>query len=214
MRGDPVVTLSYSVITSTTGDAGDLLDALLDSAIPSLVEGAGAEVYALWGAAEEPAEEFSEIAKHQVALMLRWTRVDSEALGSALGGIPGARDVNTRLLRAALRGEDAVVPTGPGFYIHRFNLYATEDVKQALSLSERAWVTWEPRFGTKVPGVWRDLEEIDGNTWLLRIAWYEDLAKWEETRDFGADPTSFALFAERKALEKDDDPRSARLIAW
>ncbi len=79
-------------------------------------------------------------------------------------------------------------------------------------MSEQAWVTWEPTFGTEVVGVWRDLEEKDGLTLLLRIAWYSDRANWVETRDFARDPESFALFVQRIAIEVDDDGWSASLL--
>ncbi len=39
-----------------------------------------------------------------------------------------------------------------------------------------------PTLEDEVIGVWRDLSESDGLTSLLRIAWYRDLAHWQETR--------------------------------
>ena len=208
--GGDAATFSYSVITSSTGDGADLLEELRDSTLPTL-EAAGVVVYALWGPATEQDERFSEIAEDKIVVMLSWVQVDTELLAMELEALVGASQVDTSLWEASLRGDEPL-PTGQGFYIHRFNRYRTEDVEEALSLSEQAWVTWEPTFGTEVVGVWRDLEEKDGLTRLLRIAWYSDLANWVETRDFARDPESFALFARRKALEVDDDGWSASLL--
>ena len=203
-------TFSYSVITSSTGNGADLLDELRASTLPTL-EVAGAVVYALWGRAAEQREDFSEIAEDQVVVMLSWARIDTDLLADELESVAGASSVETSLYEASLRGDEPL-STGPGFYIHRFNRYGTEDVNEVLSLSEQAWVTWEPTFDAKAVGVWRDLQEEDGLTRLLRIAWYEDLEHWEETRDFERDLDSFVLFAQRAALQEDDEAWSAGLL--
>jgi hypothetical protein len=203
-------TFSYSVITSSTGDGADLLEELRSSTLSTLEE-AGAVVYALWGPAAEQDERFPEISEDKIVVMLSWAQVDTELLTMELEALANTSQVETSLWEASLRG-DVPLSTGPGFYIHRFELYRTEDVDKALSLSESAWTTYEPEFGVQVAGVWRNLEEEDGLTWTVRIAWYEDLAHWEESRDFSRDPESFAKFVERAALREDEEGWSAGLL--
>ena len=208
--GGDAATFSYSVITSSTGDAADLLEELRTSTLPTL-EAGGAVVYALWGPAPQQDERFPEIAEDKVVVMLSWAQVDAEFLTMELEALVGANQVETSLWEASLRGA-VPLSTGSGFYIHSFELYRTEDVDEALSLSESAWTTFEPEFGVQVAGVWRKLEEEDGLTWTVRIAWYEDLAHWEESRDFSRDPESFAKFVERAALQEDQESWSAGLV--
>jgi hypothetical protein len=199
--GKSGTTFSYSVITSNTGEGADLLDELRASTLPTLEE-AGAVVYALWGPATEQDERFSEISEDKIVVMLSWAQVDAELLTTELEALAGASEVDTSLWEASLRGGEPL-PTGEGFYIHRFNRYQTEDVDQVLSLSERAWVTWEPFWEAKAIAVWRDLEEEDGLAHLLRIAWYRDLQHWDDTRDGLREPDSAVLFLERRLLEVD-----------
>ena len=197
--GDSGATFSYSVITSSTGDGAGLLEELRTSTLPALEE-AGAVVYALWGPAAEQDERFSEISEDKIVVMLSWAQVDAELLTTELEALAGASEVDTSLWEASLRGDEPL-PTGEGFYIHRFNRYQTEDVDQVLSLTERAWVTWEPFWEAKPIAVWRDLEEEGGLAHLLRIAWYRDLQHWDDTRDAVREPDSALLFAQRRALE-------------
>jgi hypothetical protein len=202
---------SYSVITSASGRGVDLLDDLGTSVLPAL-EDAGAQVYAIWGHAAESSDNFVEIAQDKVVVMLRWTSVDTQLLATELESLPGASHVETSLFEVSLRAVGNVVSTGPGFYIHRFNRYNGDDADKVLSLSEQAWATWEPTFEAEAVGVWRDLNESDGLTRFLRIAWYRDLAHWQETREFAQDPDSLAFFLQRLQLQVDDESWSASLI--
>ena len=175
-----------------------------NSTLPTLEE-AGAVVYALWGPAAEQDEQFQfpEISEDKIVVMLSWVQVDTELLTMELEALAGASQVDTSLWEASLRGDEPL-PTGQGFYIHRYNRYQTEDVDQVLSLTERSWVTWEPYWEAKAIAVWRDLQEEDGLAHLLRIAWYPDLQHWIDTRDALQEPVSAALFAERRLLEVDE----------
>lgn len=195
--GGGAATFSYSLITSSTGGGGDLLDELRDATLPTL-EAAGAVVYALWGPAPQQDERFPEIAEDKIVVMLSWAQIDTELLAMELEALANASQVETSLWKAGLRGNEP--PPGPGFYIHRFEPYGTEDIDEVLSLSEQIWVTYEPAHGTKSVGTWLNLEEKDGVTLTVRIAWYEDLDHWFASRDFGKDPASQEKIFERTAL--------------
>jgi hypothetical protein len=204
---------SYSVLTSDNGKGLDLLEELNSSVLPELTR-AGAQEYGIWSWVPESSNDFDEIAEDKLVVMLRWGRVDTILLAEELGAMTGVSDVTTSLWEVSLRGGDGPIETGPGFYIHRFNRYLSEDVDQVLSLSEQAWVTWEPFWDAKAVGVWRDLDEVDesnGVTRLMRIAWYRDMEHWQNTREFLLDPDSFDRFIERAALQLDDESWSASL---
>lgn len=212
----PAVQFSYSVLTSDSGRGLDLLEELNSSVLPNLKE-AGAQEYATWSWASDSNndfEEFEEIAEDKLVVMLRWKEVNAARLAEELGAMTGVSDVATSLWEASLRGDEDPIQTGTGFYIIRFNRYLSEDIDQVLSLTEQAWVTWEPFWGGIVPGVWRDLDEVDksnGVTRLMRITWYRDKDHWLETRQAWLEPESFELFIERAALELDDDGWSGNL---
>lgn len=204
---------SYSVLTSTTGNGLDLLDELSNSVLPEL-ESEGAEEYAIWSRAPDPQNDFEEIAEDRLVVMLRWEDVKIQQLSDVLQGMSNVSEVSTTLWEVSLRGGEGPIQTGSGFYIHRFNRYLSEDVDEVLSLSEEAWVTWEPYWGAVVPGVWQELDPVDnvnGITRLMRIAWYRDMEHWMETRQFWKEPESFELFIERGALHLDDESWSADL---
>jgi hypothetical protein len=208
--GGDAATFSYSVITSSTGDGTDLLEELRNSTLPTL-EAAGAVVYALWGPAPQQHERFAEIAQDKLVVMLSWAQIDAELLTVELEALAAASQVETTLWEAALRGDEPL--PGPGFFAHRFELYRTEDMDQVLSLTDGLWVTWEPYWGTKAVGVWRNPEEKDGLTLTFRIAWYEDLDHWEDTRNFSEEPESAAKLWERIILlQAADEGWSAGLL--
>lgn len=204
---------SYSVLTSESGSGLDLLEELNSSVLPNLEE-LGAEEYAIWSQASETGELFDEIAEDKLVVMLRWDEVKTIPLAEQLRTMTGVSDVITSLWEVSLRAEEGPIETGSGFYIHRFNRSLSENVNQVLSLSEQAWVTWEPFWGAETVGVWRDLDEVDsanGITRLMRIAWYRDMEHWLETREFLLEPESAQLFFERFALQLDDEGWSANL---
>ena len=204
---------SYSVLTSISGRGVDLLEELNSSVLPKLRK-AGAQEYAIWSRASDSNNDFEQIAEDKLVVMLRWNKVKTVRLFEELEAMTGVSDVTTSLFELSLRGGDGSIETGTGFYIHRFERYLSEDVDEVLSLSEQAWVTWEPFWGGKVLGVWRDLEKVDesnGITRLMRIAWYRDYEHWQETREFWREPDSFELFLERLALRLDDESWSGSL---
>jgi hypothetical protein len=204
---------SYSVLTSDSGRGIDLLEEFDSSAWPKLRK-AGAQKYGIWSNEPGSSDLFEEIADDKLVVMLRWKKIKIERLAEELGAMTGVSEVTTSLWEVSLRAEEGPIETGTGFYIHRFNRYLSEDVDEVLSLSEQAWVTWEPFWGAEVVGVWSDLDEVDaanGITRQMRIAWYRDMEHWQETREFWREPDSFELFIERAALELDNEAWSGNL---
>jgi hypothetical protein len=204
---------SYSVLTSDSGRGLDLLEELTTSVLPKLTK-KGAQEYAIWSWAPASKEEFEEIAEENLVLMLRWKKIKNTLLADELESMTGVSNVATSFWEVSLRGGEGPIETGPGFYIHRFNRYLNEDVDEVLSLSEQSWETWEPFWEAKVVGVWSELNEVDqsnGITRLMRIAWYRDMEHWQDTREFWREPESFKLFIERAALQLDDESLSAHL---
>jgi hypothetical protein len=212
-RYEAAVQFSYSVLTNESGRGLDLLEELNSSVLPELTR-AGAQEYGIWSWVPESSNEFDEIAEDKLVVMLRWGRVDTSLLADEFGAMSGVSDVTTSLWEVILRGGEGPIETGPGFYIHRFDRYLSEDIDQVLSLTEQAWVTWEPFWGGEVIGVWRDLDEVDeanGITRLMRMTWYRDLEHWQETREFLLEPDSFELMFQREVLGLERDAWSANL---
>ena len=204
---------SYSVLTSDSGSGLDLLEELNSSVLPEL-EKVGAQEYAIWSRVPELGNDFDEIAENKLVVMLRWRTVLPSRLAEELAAMTSVSNVTTTLWEVSVRAGEGPIETGTGFYIHRFETYLSADVDQVLSLSEQAWATWEPFWDAKAVGVWRNLDEVDqsnGITQLMRIAWYRDLEHWQETRQFLLDPDSFQVFIERAALQLDTEGWSANL---
>jgi hypothetical protein len=210
---ETAVQFSYSVLTSSNGKGLDLLAELNYSVLPKLKK-EGAQEYAIWSKAPDSSSTFAEIADDKLVVMLRWKKIETTRLAEELESMTGVSNVMTSLWEASLRGGEGPLEVDSGFYIHRFNRYLNDDTNHVLSLNEQAWVTWEPFWEAKVLGVWRELNAVDesnGITRLVRIAWYRDMEHWQETREFWRDPDSFEIFVERAELQLDDDTWSAIL---
>ena len=203
---------SYSVLTSDSGQGVDLLEQVNDSLLPEL-EREGAEEYAIWIRSSDSGNDSEEIAEDKLVVMLRWKEVEATRLAEELESMAGVSSVTTTLWKASLRAAGPL-ETSAGFYIHRFNRVLSGDADRVLELSEQAWESWEPFWGGKVVGVWTELNDVDesnGITRHMRIAWYRDQAHWQETREFWRDPDSVELFIERIALQLDNEGWSAEL---
>ena len=92
------------------------------------------------------------------------------------------------------------VPTGKGFYVHREERYANEDWETAVRLSREAWRTWEPAWGTRVTGLFREVPGKPDSVNLNRIVWYASYEAWLDTRNFQAEEESARRFRERRQL--------------
>lgn len=190
---------TYSLI-DTTGGAAALVEAI-DAGMITAMSAAGARRYALWTPVTKPADApFAGLDAGRVILMLAWpgppaAMVDS--LDSELRALPGVADVTTRVYSPVYLSDGLEIPTGKGFYVHRDEHYAAGDMDTAVRLSREAWVTWEPHWGVKVVGLFRELGVDAGIARLNRIAWYPDYAVWLATRD-NDDAESRRRFQERR----------------
>ena len=72
---------------------------------------------------------------------------------------------------------------------------------EAARLSQEAWETWEPTFGTRITGLFRESPDSADVANLLRIAWYRSLEGWIESREFTRDPESLRRFVARGQLQ-------------
>lgn len=176
---------SYSLIASS-GPAMALSEAILGGVLqnPRLAE---ARLYALWSPVEKPAAApFAGLDQDQVILMLAWPAPATPRVGgldSVLAGLPGVQTVTTRVYTAEYLSSGLQVPTSDGFYVHRDEHYPIASAGEAIRLSREAWVTWEPHWGVKVVGLFRELGDEDGIARLNRIAWYPSYDVWLATRN-------------------------------
>ena len=198
---------TYSII-DTGGDLSELVTGIQNNAVPSL-RLSGAVPFALWTPVEKPDDApFAGLAPNQVILMLAWNRPVTDLLESLhilLSTVPGVSTVTTKVTTKVFiplyLTNGLNVPSGAGFYVHRDELYRPESVDEVFRLSREAWVTFEPAFGVKVVGLFREFPEQDGIARLNRIFWYPDYQGWEDSRNFSIDPESQRRFQERRQYQ-------------
>jgi len=192
-------TFSYSILEVDLANIEQL-----DSAAKELLSVAtanGGLHYATWVYAERPIDApFAGLAKNQLALMLAWHHDTLDPLNKILKSTDNATIVSSRLFEAIYLPAGLEVPTKAGFYIHREEKYKLEDVDNAVRLSREAWVSWEPKWGVKVLGLFREINSAAGFDNLNRIVWYPDYETWLDTRNFTADMESAIRFKERRTM--------------
>jgi hypothetical protein len=193
---------SYSVIDVDVS-AGELLVALQDEVLTRVAE-RGATLYAVWTPVEKPVDApFAGLTTNQLVLMLAWSDTPVprvEELDRDIKRLDAVTAIHSRLFDAIYLPSGLTVPTEHGFYVHREEKYSDADVQKAFRLSQEAWTTWEPNYGVKVVGLFRELNGEAGVNNLNRIAWYPDYAMWLNTRNFAQDPESARRFSERRQL--------------
>ncbi len=91
------------------------------------------------------------------------------------------------------------VSTPKGFYVHRDEHYPVDAMNTAVSLSQRAWTTWEDYWQVKVVGLFRQVDDEQGVAKLNRIVWYPSYEVWQSTRN-NTDAQSRDRFRERRQL--------------
>lgn len=82
-----------------------------------------------------------------MGLMLAWSNKTLklvETFNDTLQSIDGVTIVSSRLFEAVYLTARLDVPTTVGFYVHREEKYSLEDVRDAVRLSQEAWITLEP----------------------------------------------------------------------
>ena len=193
---------TYSII-DTTSDRAAVLALIESRVVPMMVE-VGATLYSVWLPVELPEEApFAGLGDAQLSLMLAWPEENAgvEVLDSALNALDGVGTVTTRTFDPIYLAESLHVPTGRGFYVHREERYRPEDVAEAVRLSKEAWETFEPTFGVRVTGLFRERLDSTDVAQLLRIVWYRSHEGWIESREFERDPESRQRFRERSRLQ-------------
>lgn len=193
---------SYSIIDTTT--ATDALVAALQSdVLPAILE-PEEKLFAIWMPVEKPDDApFAGLAANQIGLMLAWpdsTVPEIAALDRVLAAQSGVTKVETRMFEALYLADGLDIPTENGFYVHREEHYGLADMEEAVRLSQEAWVTWEPAFGVKVIGLFREILADADFVNLNRIAWYPSYEGWLETRNTTTDPESARRFRDRRQI--------------
>ena len=202
---------TYSVI-QVTSDRNAVLAQLETAVIPMMVR-EGATPYSVWLPVELDGDVardmdrfgrgFAGLSDAELGLMLAWPEaaVDLDALDDTLSTLGGVGAVTTRAFDPLYLSDGLRVPTGRGFYVHREERYRLEDAPEAVRLSQAAWETWEPAWGTVVTGLYRERGEPADVARLLRIVWYPDFQRWVETREFDREPESVPFFRARGELQ-------------
>ena len=201
--GGSAPVFTYSLLTSASGDAGDLLDGLRSSTLPAL-EDAGAQVFALLGeylvsSDEQNEDPFDEITESQVAVLLRWKSVDEDALAAELGRLSGVSAIDTSSYVPGHLFDEEENTAGQGFYLQRWSTCLPEDVDEVLSLNAEIADIFVPLAGVHLFGTLVDLEEKDGLARILRIVRYDSADHWWMTRIVD-DPRLGPLVVEQNAL--------------
>ena len=193
---------SYTLVEMNSADAAALESAADE--IVALATVSGAVDFARWTPADKPADApFAGLTDNQIVIMLAWPSATTEPLddfNETLQNRDALRVVSSRLFEAIYLPEGLEVPTGAGFYVHREEKYSLENVSDAVRLSQEAWLTWEPHWGVKVIGLFRELAGPGDSDNLNRIVWYPSHAAWLETRNFAQEMESAARFRQRRTM--------------
>ncbi len=208
---------TYSVLDTDFQTAG-VLQALQSEVLPA-VNRAGAITYAIWQPIREDKPNvdrerrydadlsevyggpFAGLAVNQLGLMLAWPTNATQAIASledAIRSLGGITKISSRVFVPVYLTDGLNVPTGSGFYVHREERYANENVDDAIRLSREAWRTWEPTWGVRVTGLFREVPGEPDSVNLNRIVWYPSYDVWLETRNFQQDPESARRFRARR----------------
>lgn len=195
-------TFSYSIF-EVDPDSVETLEIARNEILSEATSNGGIH-YATWVFAEKPIDApFAGLAEHQMGLMLAWPNDELEqfdALNEAFQSINSVTVVSSRLFEAIYLPAGLEVPTMGGFYVHREEKYKLEDVSDAVRLSREAWVTWEPHWGVRIIGLFREIGSATDFANLNRIAWYPSYEVWLDTRNFTEDMESANRFRQRRSL--------------
>ena len=188
----------FSVVSSKIMSAKDI-----QAAIDSIATEAGGSVYAIWSsvvlADDAP---FNGLVENDFIAMLSF---DSGST-SLVDRVDSLFKENTRIVRPVTKLYYSVdlrvsgtVSTPKGFYVHRDEHYPIDAMNSAVSLSQRAWTTWEDYWQVKVVGLFRQVDDEQGVAKLNRIVWYPSYEVWQSTRN-NTDAQSRDRFRERRQL--------------
>ena len=189
---------NFSVVSSESMSAEGI-----QAAIDLVAAEAGGSVYAIWNsvvlADDAP---FNGLVENDFIAMLSFDsgstlvvdRVDSLFKGNTRIVQPV-----TKLYQSVDLRVSGTVSTPEGFYVHRDEHYPINAMNTAVSLSQRAWETWEDYWQVKVVGLFRQVDDEQGVAKLNRIVWYPSYEVWQSTRN-NTDAQSRDRFRERRQL--------------
>ena len=189
---------NFSVVSSESMSAEGI-----QAAIDLVAAEAGGSVYAIWNsvvlADDAP---FNGLVENDVIAMLSF---DSGST-SVVDRLDSLFKENTRIVGPVTKLYYSVdlrvsgtVSTPKGFYVHRDEHYPIDAMNTAVSLSQRAWTTWEDYWQVKVVGLFRQVDDEQGVAKLNRIVWYPSYEVWQSTRN-NTDAQSRDIFRERRQL--------------
>ena len=189
---------NFSVVSSESMSAEGI-----QAAIDLVAAEAGGSVYAIWNsvvlADDAP---FNGLVENDFIAMLSF---DSGST-SVVDRVDSLFKENTRIVGPVTKLYYSVdlrvsgtVSTPEGFYVHRDEHYPINAMNTAVSLSQRAWETWEDYWQVKVVGLFRQVDDEQGVAKLNRIVWYPSYEVWQSTRN-NTDAQSRDRFRERRQL--------------
>ena len=189
---------NFSVVSSESMSAEGI-----QAAIDLVAAEAGGSVYAIWNsvvlADDAP---FNWLVENDFIAMLSF---DSGST-SVVDRVDSLFKENTRIVGPVTKLYYSVdlrvsgtVSTPKGFYVHRDEHYPIDAMNTAVSLSQRAWETWEDYWQVKVVGLFRQVDDEQGVAKLNRIVWYPSYEVWQSTRN-NTDAQSRERFRERRQL--------------
>ena len=175
----------------------------IQAAIELVAAEVGGSVYAIWNsvvlAHDAP---FDGLVENDFIAMLSF---DSGST-SVVDRVDSLFKENTRIVGPVTKLYYSVdlrvsgpVSTPKGFYVHRDEHYSIDAMNTAVSLSQRAWTTWEDYWQVKVVGLFRQVDDEQGVAKLNRIVWYPSYEAWQSTRN-NTDAQSRNRFRERRQL--------------
>ena len=189
---------NFSVVSSESMSAEGI-----QAAIDLVAAEAGGSVYAIWNsvvlADDAP---FNGLVENDVIAMLSFDS-GSTSVVDRLDSLfkENIRIVGpvTKLYYSVDLRVSGTVSTPKGFYVHRDEHYPIDAMNTAVSLSQRAWTTWEDYWQVKVVGLFRQVDDEQGVAKLNRIVWYPSYEVWQSTRN-NTDAQSRERFRERRQL--------------
>jgi hypothetical protein len=153
-------------------------------------------------------------ASNEAIVLLRWPSATRDHLRE-LDQAPGVVTMHPEQLTPTVRPADDKALKRGGIYVHRWFTVDGDSVADFVSLSNRAWQTFEGSYETEIFGLFTaettaaDLREGAGR--LLLLTYYASHGVWENSREQTTDPAG--LFVKRHALTRTTIGRSSRLLA-
>ena len=195
--------LYFSYTHVTLSQSSSAPEADLSAFIAAIAEEVGGAVYAIWSPVElSEGAPFSGLNSGEYIAMLRFDSPkypSADQLNKRFSQALQAHQVTTRIYAPVDLRIVGALSTPEGFYVHRDEHYSLEDMNSAVSLSQRAWSTWEAYWQVKVVGLFRQIDEDEDVAKLNRIVWYPSYEHWQATRN-NSDTQSAERFRERRQL--------------